>query len=177
MGNICAEDVLLIGRVIRPHGLKGLLRIDSFAESEGTFLNAGEVFLEEASGKTVKHRVVSVTPSNTYFLLNLEGLDTREQAEAYRDKNIYIERSKLSRQRDEFFWFELIGMPVYLDTGRRLGVVRQIVPAPGHDIYVVQEGDKEILIPAVFDVVKEVDLAGGKIVITGMEGLLDLNEV
>lgn len=177
MGNICAEDVLLIGRVIRPHGLKGLVRIDSFAESEGTFLNAGEVFLEEASGQIVKHRVVAVTPGNTSFLLKLEGLDTREQAETYRDKNIYIERSRLSRQRDEFFWFELIGMPVYLDTGRRLGVVRQIVPAPGHDIYVVREGDKEILIPAVFDVVKEVDLAGGKIVITGMEGLLDLNEV
>jgi 16S rRNA processing protein RimM len=174
---VFAEDLLLIGRVIRPHGLKGRVRIESYAESEETFLTAGEVFLDGPSGQTVKHRIVSVTPSNKWFLLKLEGLDSREQAETYRDRNLYIRKERLSRQSDEYFRFELIGLPVYLETGRQLGVISHIVPAPGHDIYVVQEGEKEILIPAVREVIAEVDLENGKVVITGREDLLNLNEV
>jgi 16S rRNA processing protein RimM len=170
--------LLLIGKVIRPHGLKGLMRIESYAESRETFLNAGEVFLEAPSGETVKHGIIAITlVKKKFFLMQLEGLDSLEQAEAYRGGNIYIQKGKLSRQSDEYFWFELIGLPVYLDTGRRVGIIRHIVPAPGHDIYVVQDGEKEILIPAVHGVIKEVDLENEKVVITGMEDLLDLNEV
>jgi len=177
LGKVCTEDLLLIGKVIRPHGLKGLVRIESFAESRETFLKAEEVFLERPSGETVKHGIIAVTPSHKFFLLKLEGLDTREQAERYRGGNIYIEKGRLGRQSDEYFWFELIGLPVYLDTGRRVGVIRHIVPGSGHDIYVVQDGEKEILIPAVHDVIKEVDLENGKVVITEREDLLSLNEV
>jgi len=177
LGKVFAEDLLLIGRVIRPHGLKGLVRIESYAESEETFQAAGEVFLEGPSGETVKHRIVAVTPGNRLFLLKLEGLDTREQAETYRDRNIYIGREGLSRRKDEYFWYELIGLPVYLETGGRVGVIRHIVPAPGHDLYVVQEGEKEVLIPAVREVIKEVDLENGKVVIAAKEDLLNLNEV
>jgi len=177
LGKVCSEDLLLIGKVIRPHGLKGLVRIESYAESRETFLNAREVFLQGPSGETVKHGIIAITPSKNFFLLHLEGLDSREEAETHRGGNIYIQKGRLSRQRDEYFWFELIGLPVYLDTGRRVGIIRQIVPAPGHDIYVVQEGEKEILIPAVHDVIKEVDLENKRVVITGMEDLLSLNEV
>jgi 16S rRNA processing protein RimM len=177
LGKVRSEDLILIGKVIRSHGLKGLVRIESYAESRETFLDAEEVFLEGPSGETVKHGVIAITPSNKFFLLKLESVDSREQAERYRGSNIYIKKGRLSRQSDEFFWFELIGLPVYLETGTRVGVIRHIVPAPGHDIFVVQEGEKEILIPAVHDVVKEVDLENGKVVITGMEDLLRLNEV
>jgi 16S rRNA processing protein RimM len=177
VGKACFEDLVLVGKVIRPHGLKGLVTIESYAESKETFLNAGEVFLAGTSGETEKHGVISVTPGKKFFLLKLKGVDSREQAEAYRGGNIHIQRRRLSRQSDEYFWFELIGLSVYLDTGRRVGTVRHILQASGHDIYVVHEGEKEILIPAVREVIKEVDLDNKKIVITGMEDLLDLNEV
>jgi 16S rRNA processing protein RimM len=169
--------LLLIGKVVGPHGLKGLVRIESYAESKETFLKAGKVLLERPSGETVEHSVIHITPSKRFFVLKLEGLDSREQAETYRGGSIYIQKGRLNRQSDEYFWFELIGLPVYLDTGRRVGIIRHILPAPGHDIFVVQEGDKEILIPAVHDVIKEVDLDNQKMVITGVEDLLDLNEV
>lgn len=175
MAKVSPEDLLLIGKVVRPHGLKGLLRIVSYADSADTFLKARELFLEDASGKAVKHGIISITPSRRFFLLHLEGLDSLEKAEAYRDGNIYIEKRGLRREEDEYFWYELIGLPVFLDTGRRIGRIRQVVPGAGHDIYVVQEGDKEILIPAVHEVVKEVDLENKRVVITEMEGLLDLN--
>ena len=177
MRKVYSEDLLLIGKVIRPHGMKGLVRIESYAESPDTFLNAGEVFLEASSGQTVKHGVIAVTPGRKFLLLHLDGVDSLDKAEAYRGGNIYVQRGKLSRKSDEYFWFELIGLPVYLDTGARIGTIRQILPAPGHDIFVVQEGEKEILIPAVRDVIKDVDLERERVVITGMEDLIGLNEV
>jgi 16S rRNA processing protein RimM len=174
---VYSEDLLLIGKVIRPHGMKGMVRIESYAESPDTFLNAGEVFLEGPSGQTVKHGVIAIAPGRKFFLLHLDGVDTLDKAEACRGGNIYVQRGKLSRKSDEYFWFELIGLPVYLDTGGRIGTIRQILPAPGHDIFVVQEGEKEILIPAVHDVIKDVDLERERVVITGMEDLIGLNEV
>jgi 16S rRNA processing protein RimM len=177
LGKVGPEDLLLIGKVLRPHGLKGLLRIISYAESRETFLKAGEVFLGGGSGMPVKYGIVSITPSKNFFLMHLEGLDSLEQAETYRGENIYLEKGVLTRGDDEYYWYELIGLPVFLDTGVCVGIIRRILPGPGHDTYVVQRGVKEILIPAVHEVVKEVDFRKGKVTVTEMEGLLDLNEV
>jgi 16S rRNA processing protein RimM len=175
---VSPEDLLLIGKVIRSHGLKGLLKIDSYAESGETFLNAGKVFLKGPSGETVGYGVVSITPSSKVFLLKLNGLDTLEQAKTYRGWELYIQKRSLRRRGDEeYFWHELIGLPVYLDTGEHVGLIEHILAAASHDIFVVQQGEKEMLIPAVHDVIKEVDLENKKVVITEMEGLLDLNEV
>jgi 16S rRNA processing protein RimM len=177
LGKVCPEDLLLIGKVVRPHGLKGLLRIISYADSPDTFLKAGAVFLGDGSGKPLKYGIISITPGKKFLLLHLEGLDSLEKAEAYRGGNVYIEKGVPARSDGEYYWYEIIGLPVFLDTGKRIGIIRRIVPGAGHDIYVVQEGVKEILIPAVHEVIREVDLKKGKVIITEMEGLLDLNEV
>lgn len=169
--------MILIGKVLRPHGVKGLLKIISYAESADTFLKAGEVFLETDPGKPVKYEVISITPSKKFFLLHLQGLDSMETAESYRGGTVYIERSKLSRKGDEYFWYELLGLPVFTETGKRVGTIRRIVPGLGHDIYVVKEGEKELMIPAVHEVIKKVDIENEKLVITQMQDLFDLNEV
>ena len=175
MEKVSSEGLLLIGRVVRPHGLKGLLRIVSYADSAETFLSAREIFLESASGRAVKHGIVSITPGKRAFLLHLEGVDSLEKAEAYRDGNIYIEKRGLQREKDEYFWHEILNLPVFLQTGEPIGFIRQILPGTGHDIYVVQDGDKEILIPAVHEVIREVDLENRKVVVAEIEGLFDLN--
>jgi 16S rRNA processing protein RimM len=177
LGKVCPEDLLLIGKVVRPHGLKGLLRVISYADSPDTFLKAKEVFLGSGLGNLAKYGIISITPSKKFFLLHLERLDSLEKAEAYRGGGIYIHKAALTRGDDEYYWYELMGLPVFLDTGKRIGIIRRIVPGAGHDIYVVQEGMKETLIPAVHEVIKEVDLKKGKVVIAEMDGLLELNEV
>jgi 16S rRNA processing protein RimM len=110
--------------------------------------------------------------------MKLEGLNTLEEAEEYREASILIKRDSLSREGDgEYFWHELIGLEVYLSGGEYVGTIRHILPTGSNDIYVVQEGKKEVLIPAVHDVVKEVDLINNRMIISEVEGLLDLNEV
>jgi len=175
---VSSEDLLLVGSVTRPHGLRGLLRIRSYAQSEKSFLNAGTVFLETASGETHEHAVSSISPHQRIFLLTLKGLDSLEEAEKYRGAAIFIRKDPASRETDdEYFWHEIIGMQVYLKSGEYIGTVEQVIPTGGNDVFVVRKEESEILIPGIHDVVREIDLEGKKMIIDAMEGMLELNEV
>ena len=110
--------------------------------------------------------------------MKLEGLNTLEEAEKYRGAAILIKGDLLPREGDEeYFWHELIGLEVYLSGGEYVGTIKHILPTGSNDIYVVQEGKTELLIPAIHDVVKEIDLINNRMIISEVEGLLDLNEV
>ena len=166
-----------MGKVLRPHGTSGLLRIWSYASSEASFLAAGSVYLKSASGQIEKFAITSLKAHKNIFLLQLRGLSKRDEAEAYRDAEIFVMKEALIREEDEYFWHDIIGLEVYLDSGEFLGRVSDIIPTGSNDIYVVTGGSSEILIPATYDVVNEIDLENGKMIITAMEGLLDLNAV
>ncbi len=168
----------LMGKVVRPHGLEGLLRIKSYAQSEESFLKAGIIFLKSASGETHEHRVVSVKPHKTIFLMKLMGVNSLEEAEKYRGSAILISKDFLSRKNsEEYFFYELIGLKVYLKKGKYLGTIKHVLSTGSNDIYVVREGEKEVLIPAIHDVVKEIDLTNKRMIVSEVEGLLDLNAV
>ena len=178
MSSIPPENLLLMGRVIRPHGLEGLLRIKSYAQSEESFLNAGVVFLQMHSAEPWEYVVTSVRPHKKAYLLKLEGVDSFKEAEALRDAKILIRRQASTREReDEYFWHELIGLEVYVSGGAYVGKITYILPTGSNDIYVVQEGEKEVLIPAIYDVIQEINLKKKRMIISDVEGLLDLNEV
>jgi len=177
LNKVFPEALLLIGRVIGPHGLRGLLKIESYSRSEDTLLTAGKIFLRHSHGEISEHGILSAVPHKGGALIRLEGLDSRDQVEPYRGAEILIPEAAVSRDKGEYFWHELIGLKVYLETGRYLGTVKEILETAANDIYVVREGREEFLIPAIHDVVKTIDLEGGKMILSEVEGLLDLNEV
>lgn len=178
MGTVSPENLLLMGKVVRPHGLEGVLRIKSYAQSEESFLKAKTVFLKVSSGETIEYGVSSVRPHKKIYLMKLKGLSSLEEAEKYRGAEILVSEDTLSRESDEeYFWHELIGLRVYLSGGEYIGTIEQILPTGANDIFVVREGKNEVLIPAIDEVVKGIDLSNGRMMITEMEGLLDLNEV
>ena len=178
MSKVSPENLLLVGKVIRPHGLGGLLRIRSYAHSEESFLNAGTVFLKSDQQKLLEYKVLSAKPHKNILLMNLEGLDSLEEAEKYRAAEIFISKDSLKREKDdEYYWFELIGLKAYLKNGRYIGRLKEILSTPANDIYVVSEGDSEFLIPAVHEVIEVIDLKKKKMIISEIEGLLDINEV
>jgi 16S rRNA processing protein RimM len=177
LSKVYPEALLLIGRVIGPHGVRGLLKIESYARSKDTLLTAGRIYLKQSSDRISKYEIVSAVPHKGVLLIRLEGLNSRDQVEAYSGAEILIAKAAVSRDNNEYFWYELIGLTVYLETGRYLGTVEEILPTPANDIYVVRDGREEFLIPAIQDVVNTIDLDRGKMIISEVEGLLDLNEV
>lgn len=173
-----APELLLLGRVVKPHGLDGTLSIRSYAESKDSFVEAGRVVLLLPGGEQRGVSVVSARPHKKGMLLNLEGIDSLEAAEGFRDAEIFIRADALESDReDEYYWFELIGLEVYGHTGRYVGTLEQILPTGGSDVYVVRSKQGEVLIPASREVIEEIDLDNRSMTVFEMEGLLDLNEV
>ena len=178
MSKASSENLLLVGKVLRPHGLEGLLRILAYVQSEESFLNTGIVFLKSGQQEVIEYHVLSVKPYKNVFLMKLDGLNSLEEAERFRGAEILISKDSLRCENDdEYFWFDLIGLKVYLNTGRYIGTLKEVLTTGSNDIYIVRQGEKEVLIPAIHEVVEEIDLNNKKMIISEMEGLLDLNEV
>jgi 16S rRNA processing protein RimM len=177
LSTVSSENLLLVGKVIRPHGLDGSLRIRSYAQSAESFLDAGNVFLKSDNDEMCEYKVSSIKPHKSVFLIQLQGLQSLAEAERYRGADILIRKELLEQKgEEEYFWFELIGLEVFLNSGRYLGKLTDIIPTGSNDIYVVKKGGKEVLIPAIHQVVDKIDLENKKIIVSEMEGLLDLNE-
>jgi 16S rRNA processing protein RimM len=166
-----------VGRVVGSHGLEGLLKVFSSARTEASLLSVGTIFLRSTLGEVCEFPVSSVRPHKNIFLVKLKGVCTRGDAEKQRGKEVLVHKEDISREDHEYFWYELIGLKVYLITGRYLGTISRIIPTGANDIYVVKKREKEVLIPATYDVVKEISIENGKMIVSAMEGLLDLNEV
>lgn len=178
MNNNSSEKLILLGKVIRSHGLDGVLRIKSYARSEESFLYAGSVFLEPEQQEPVELKVLSIKPHKGLFLLKLSGIDSIEKADFYRGANIYISERRLKRDNeDEYFWYELKGIGVYLNSGELIGRIKEIINTGSNDIFVVKSDSSEILIPALNEIVESVDLENRRMIISDTKGLLKLNEV
>ncbi len=171
------ENLLLIGKVVKPHGIRGWIKIKAYSESAATFSEVESIFVHTTDGELKEWELVSVKPyKGDFLLMELKGVDDRNKAEELRNADIYIKKDLLQKEEGEFFWYELIGLKVYLVSGRYLGKIEQILPTGSNDVYIVKEKDKEYLIPAIEDVVKDVDIEGGKMIIEPLEGLLELAE-
>ncbi len=174
--NLIPENLLLIGKVVKPHGVRGWLKVRVYSDSSTTFSQAGSIFIHTRDDRWHERELISVKPHKGHFLVELKGVDTRNKAEELRDADIYISKDILQKEEGEFFWYELIGLKVYLVSGKYLGKIVQILPTGSNDVYIVKEKEKEYLIPAIEDVIKEVNIEAKKMIIEPLEGLLELAE-
>ena len=178
LSKVSSEKLLLVGKVIKPHGLRGLVRVLSYARTIESFLHSGTVFLGQDGQEPVEYTVLDVKPHKNICLMRVKGIDTFEKADSFRGADILIKKDLLTKNSDdEYYWFELIDLKVYLDTGKYLGIIKEIIPTGSNDVYVVKQNDSEFLIPAIHEVVIKIDLDKGEMIITAIDGLLDLNEV
>jgi 16S rRNA processing protein RimM len=111
-------------------------------------------------------------------LLKFKGRDRVEDVEELIGCTLYIDKRDLPQlDEGEYYWHELIGMEVRTDTGKPLGTLEKILDTGSNDVYVVRKGEQEVLIPAIREVIREVDVAGSRMVIHPIEGLLDEHDL
>jgi 16S rRNA processing protein RimM len=136
----------------------------------GVIIALGEV---EIGGR--RHRVADASRLKGQILLHLEDIQTRDQAEALIGQEVKGEAARFPRLPEgEFYWFQVLGLPVInAADGALLGHLREIIPTPAHDVYVVRRGEEELLLPAVEEVITEIDLGEGWIKVAPPPGLLE----
>jgi 16S rRNA processing protein RimM len=158
---------IILGEIVKPHGLNGAVKVRSFADSPESFIRPARVFLVSADGNRLEVSVRDASPMGRLVTLKLEGVHTREQAEDLVGSRIVVNREDLpDTDEDEFYWHDLIGMGVYDSTGSYYGIITSILPTGANDVFVVEGSTgEELLIPGTFDAVLEVNVPERKMVI------------
>ncbi len=162
-----------LGRISGAHGIKGTVKVRADAGAATTdpevFAALGEVWIGGQS-----YRVVEAGRHKNQVLLWLDGVQTRNEAEELVGLEVEGDRQRFpALPPGEYYWFQVLGLPVVnLADGSRLGYLDHIIPTPGHDVYVVVEGEREVLLPAVEEVIVEINLEQGVIKALPPEGLL-----
>ena len=172
---IDTDELVLVGKIIGTHGIKGLLKVYSYSGNMQSLQAAGTVFLKDKKGTLCEHVVKSVTTHAGGFIVGLNDFNEINLALPLNGCELYLRLSQLPPpDEDEYYWRDLIGLSVVTDFGMELGTLVDIFETGSNDIYVVRGETKEYLIPAIADVITQVDIAGKKMIITPLDGLLDL---
>jgi 16S rRNA processing protein RimM len=151
-----------IGRLSRPHGLRG--EIKAFLEVDD-LETVRALQCVEVEG--LPYRLMSVRVQNNAYLLSLEGVTTREAAQNLAGRDIWIDPAQLPPlPAGEYYQFEVIGLAVYVaESLTWIGNVTAILPTPAHDIYVIQGAGKEYLVPAVAAAIVSLEPENGRLLI------------
>jgi 16S rRNA processing protein RimM len=165
MSRLLTNNLLEIGKIAGTHGVRGELRVEPWCDSPAFLAGFDIVYI-----KGQPCRVLSARPHKSLVLMQLEGVETVEAAQAMRGTVLYIDRSGITLPDGRYFIQDLIGLAVF-DGTERIGTLYDVLSAPAHDVYIVRDGDGDRMIPAVPEFVKEIDIDGGVIRVALIEGM------
>jgi len=170
------KDFVLIGKIAGVHGVRGNVKVVSYADTPDIFETERPFLVIDARGSSHTHTIDWVKPHKRGLLMAFHDVQDREGAETLLQAEIYIKRSELpALEEDTYYWFELIGLSVIDSDGVFLGRIESVVETGSNDVYVVKDEDRgdayEVLVPALGSVVRSVDLEKGVMTVELPEGL------
>ena len=166
------EKYFEIGQIVNTSGLKGVVKVKPFTDDINKFSTLKQIYIQ------IKNELKSFEIEKVYFnknmvFLKLKGIDTVEQAENYRNYYLKIERKDDKLEDNSYYIVDIEGCTVYTEDQKLLGKVSEVFSTGSNDVYVVNREDgKQILLPAIKDVIKQVDIKNKKIIIHLLEGLI-----
>jgi 16S rRNA processing protein RimM len=170
-----SEKMVLIGKIQATQGIRGQLRVIPFAGDASSISKLESVSLKSPAGVMEKFPVVSAKAHGKRVILTLKPFDNINQVLHLVGREIYADRGALPElPSDEYYWSDLLGLQVVTEEGEELGELADIIETGSNDVYVVNKDGREVLIPALDDVVLAVDLAANRMTVSLPEGLLDL---
>lgn len=166
------------GCIVKTHGLNGEVCLITFSRDFSNLEFINNIYTQLNNDKHFnKHRIISYFLTGKYAVLNLSKIDNIEGAALLKNKTVFINPDELSKtDDDEYYWFELIGMSVFNMDGTFVGIVSNLLDRSQQSLLILKDtNDREILIPLVNQIVKEIDVDEHRIIIDPPEGLLDIN--
>lgn len=159
---------LEVGQIVNTHGVRGEVKVVPWCDSPQFLCQFDTLYLD---GQPIRVLEARVHKSNV--LLTLEGVNDVNAAMRLKNQILHIDRTGVELPEGRHFIADLIGLQVLDDeTGAELGVITEVLTPPAQEVYVVK-GEKQYLIPAVDEFVKETNVEGGYVrvrLIEGMEG-------
>ncbi|ABB33087.1 16S rRNA processing protein RimM [Geobacter metallireducens RCH3] len=170
-----STDLVLLGKVVATHGIRGQLSVVPFSGEFSTILSMQTVYLSGPDNRKESFEVDRAAVHRNRVLLTLKGFANINEVLHLVGRELFARRDQFPPlDEGEFYWCDLIGLSVTTSEGLSLGRIEEIIATGSNDVYVVRDGEREYLIPALEDIVVGVDLDKGIMTVSPTEGLLDL---
>ncbi len=170
-----SDRLVLVGNVVSAHGLHGEFKVYPTTDfPEERFAPGADIYLNDESNPVTitRHR-----RQMKFLLITLKGVNTREKAQSLKGSQFFAEREEGLSLPEQTYWVDdLVGCSVtHADTNEVIGTIAEVLEYPANDVYVVRADSdgRSILVPAIHEVVVEVDIASRVVHIRPLDGLLD----
>ncbi len=167
------DDFLEIGQIVNSYGIKGFFKVVPFTDDITRFNNLKNIYIER-NKKLESKEIEEVKYHKNLVLLKIKGIDDINDTEQYKNCYLKIDRKDaIGLPEDTYFITDLMGIEVFTEEGKHLGNIVDIFPTGSNDVYVVKdESGNQILLPAIGEVIKKVDVTARKMIVKLISGLI-----
>ncbi len=166
------KNLFPIGRVVKPHGVRGKMKVEYFGDDLRRFLSYREIFIQDETNGLESYEILEAVSQPPRLIVRLKGIEKIEETEPLIGKEILVEKEAFPElEEGEYYWADLLGMEVETREGKRIGKVKEIFPTGANDVYVVEGRRGEIFLPAIEGVIETIDLKKRVMKVVRMEGL------
>lgn len=164
-------DLFVVGEIVKTRGLRGCLKVLTLLETQNIIDDLAFVYLEDILGHRKVHYLRDFTASGKFLFLELKDITDVDSAKALVGYKVLVPGEMLKDLPEgEYYWRDIVGLDVYNEDGKYLGRIESIFPTGSNDVYVCQ-GEREILLPAIADVIKQIDIDKKMMTVRLLEGL------
>lgn len=166
--------MIAVGRISKSVGIRGEVTVIPLTDDPQRFGRLEKVWIGRDEATSEQYTIASVRLARSAVILKLNEIESRTIAETKRGNLVYIDlKDTWIPPAGSYFIHDIVGMEVVTDQGEVVGDIKEVLQMPANDVWVVTQGKKEILIPAVKEVIVSVDMQRRTVVIHPMEGLLE----
>lgn len=163
-------EYIYIGKIVNTHGVKGELRILSdFKYKDRIFKKDFNIYI---GANKIKETIISYRHHKIFEMICLDGYNNINDVLKYKGEKVYILKSDLNLNQDEYLDSDLVGLNVIIDN-KNIGVVKRIDKYPAHDIIVIKGKEKDYLVPYIKEFINNIDFNNKEIVINNIKGLIE----
>lgn len=167
------EDMLQVGVITQTHGVRGEVKVFPTTDDVNRFKKLKQVILDIGK-ETMSLEIQSVKFFKQFVILKFKGIDNINDIEKYKRCSLYVTREHaVALEEDEYFIADMIGMEVCTEDGNIFGTLKDVIETGANDVYVIENAEHgEVLVPAIKECIRSVDIEKGQMMIHLMDGLI-----
>lgn len=167
------EDMLQVGVITQTHGVRGEVKVFPTTDDVNRFKKLKQVILDTGK-ETMPLEIQSVKFFKQFVILKFKGIDNINDIEKYKRCSLYVTREHaVALEEDEYFIADMIGMEACTEDGSIFGTLRDVIETGANDVYVIENAEHgEVLVPAIKECIRSVDIEKGQMMIHLMDGLI-----